>query len=166
MTGMVRISLGGPNSTTHGNRLDFYSDLDLSRYKSLRTLEISVELFTNTSAYRFLRNVLPTIASPPSLHVVIVYDRSFQWTAKLIRSNHSGDREACLDCRIPSRGPHESLCEISKAWNFQLVYCIEVPEREAKYALRGLELDLEAQKKKEPDSPLSKSLIISRIPPV
>ena len=169
MTGMVRISLGGPNSTTHGNHLDFYSDLNLSRFRSLRALEIPVESFTNTSAYRFLRTVLPTIASPPSLHVVIVYDSSSRWIEKLIRSNHLGDQqpgEECLNCHTPLWGPHESLDEISKAWNFQLVYCIEYPARGANYLVEGLELELEVLRKREPDSPLSKSLIISRIPPV
>ena len=126
-------------------------DIDLSRNKSLRTLETTAEAMTARDASPiFFRTILATITSPLPLDFVVVY----------------GEYE--VDCRVPTwlntthvwdppaeTESHNSLChrqrfkvfrEMYGVREFRLVLCADVLDCVVDDAIETLEFVVEAEK--------------------
>ena len=125
-------------------------DFDLSRHKSLRTLEILAQFITSTS--NLLKHVLSTIASPAFLEVVVIYqDRdfrgvrtawaSYKWGPFQVMSQSERAKEASRH--------HErfnALREVYKVREFQLLLCADVWERVGDYSMRTLKAAVAVEK--------------------
>ena len=142
---------------------------DLSRNKSLRTLETTAESMVSPGAGpSFLSIVLSTIASPPPLNIVIVYQHydvgyMFAWWSKPVPL-----------MRFPSKGMatvasyhqrrFKELREMYMVREFRLVLCVDVLDGITEYTMRALEGAVATEKAKGMfDYLLCEPLIISEI---
>ena len=105
---------------------DTLQDYDLSRNRSLRTLEVPVSSFGHTSqADTFLKHVLSTITSPAFSQITVLYgDRDFRgaqsrWSDQpLFRELSQTEREAEASLHHER---FEVLCKAREVRDFQLV---------------------------------------------
>lgn len=118
------------------------SSQDLSRYKSLRTLETPSRSLGLPKDLDFLKALLPTIASRHrSLDLVIVYTPSSYWSRAVL--NHVVEK-TCHVCSLGLMEPYRTLDEIHKEWHFRLVHCVEFPGPKAEEVVKMIEHKLEA----------------------
>jgi hypothetical protein len=136
-----------------------FRDFDLSRNKSLRTLETTARSIKDAMcdgppdiAPNFLKHVLLTVASSACLEVTVFYrNYDFQgirsWYGSNLLpfiSNMSQDeraKEVLWQCKRL-----EVLREVHKARNFQLVLCAHVWNRVVEYSVGVLEEAVAAEK--------------------
>jgi hypothetical protein len=142
-----------------------FRDFDLSRHKSLQTLEVLASTMVSEEP-RFLTHVLPTIASPAFSEVILIFrDYDFFRIKPTPRNNISywilpAEEEAVASFR---REQLEALHEMHKVRDFQPVLCADVWDRVRKLAERELEQAVAAEKAKRGlDVFSSKLSVISR----
>ena len=166
---MVRISLGGRAKARQltinylvANHPVPAPYLNLSRCRSLRTLEIPSFSLGHKKHLDFLGAVLPTVSSPLFRDVLIVYGPlSFH----PIALNHV-DGEWCSVChQALTLEEYRVLDEMKRAWGFRLVHCVEVSGPNGEEIVRKLEHKLEVQKE-QLGFPPPENLILSREPPM
>ena len=127
-------------------------DFDLSRNKSLRTIETTaISIATaGDAAPGFLKAVLSTITSPLPLDVVITY-REFDvwgnlcyWTKPIhVKVLHPVILFSSAIARLER---FKGFNEMYRVCEFRLVLCVDVHDRAEGYALRVLERVVETEK--------------------
>lgn len=129
-----------------------YRDFNLSRNRSLRTLETTAEAITvaGDTAADFLNTVLSTITSPLPLDIVISYgDREgdsyvFSWERRIINPQYtSTNRTAANNLRHVGR--FKIFRQMNGERGFRLVLCADVHDCITECALRALEHAVESE---------------------
>ena len=119
-------------------------DFDLSRHKSLRTLEVPVSIIVREEP-GLLTRVLLTIASPVFSEVVFIY-RDYNF-GHINSPSCMGMGTGIIRGLLPDaaeteastqRGHLEALREMHRVRDFQLVLCADVWERVREYAVLHL----------------------------
>lgn len=107
-----------------------FQQFNLSRIKSLRTLETTAESVTTAgnTALRSFRTILSTVTSPILLDLTIVY-----WDSDIDGVGHyplareqEQEKEYRTACALRHQHRFEVLREMHKARGFQLVLCADV----------------------------------------
>jgi hypothetical protein len=126
-------------------------DFDLSRNRSLRTLETTAESMVGVNASpSFLTTILSTVTSPLPLNVVIVY---YEYDVRLLVCGWGGpirlDSQS-QNARTTSALNHQErfkvLIEMYRVRGFQLVLCADVLDFAVEYVVGVLERVVEKER--------------------
>ena len=144
-------------------------DFDLSRNKSLRTLETTAASVTKAgdNASGFLEAVLSTVTSPLPLDVVVTHrgvdvDLYVCAWAKPIRVRRASPNQVAKNILDHSER-FKVFREMYRVKEFRLVLCVDVPDCIAERALRALERIVEVQRTNGGLDHLCELLVISEV---
>jgi len=131
-----------------------FRDFDLSRHKSLRTLEIPASTIVH-EGLGLLTYVLPTITSPVFSKVIVIYqDYDFGVLSAYPRRDEV-EIEASCHCR-----QFEALHEIRKVRDFQVVLCADVRDHVREYVEGELKDAVAVEKAKKGADDFSSELSV------
>ena len=144
---------------------------DLSRNRSLRTLEITPGSTASAgdAASGFFKTVLSTIATPPPLEVIIIYtEMDFGYSVYpdggLVSVNSYGPFEGCASSMAFNPKLFGVISDMCKVRKIRLVFCADVLERIAERAVRTLKHYVETERRRGGLSYLEEApLIISEM---
>ena len=128
-----------------------FQQFNLSRIKSLRTLETTAESVTTAgdTVPGSLRTILSTVTSPMLLDLIIVYwDSDIDGVSRYpeARRNPEAELEYRAACALRHQHRFKVLREMHKAREFQLVLCADVFDHIVKCAMEMLERLVNAER--------------------
>jgi len=153
------------------NDRDLLRDFDLSRNKSLRTLETTAQSIADAdSASNFLITVFSSVTSPPPIDVVIIY-RNFEAISGWLHHFYCEPRSSCFYCFWlwkPAGYLHnfklahiKMLQEVHNIQNLRLLLCADVSDHLVDHTTESLEHILNMETAKGELDHLCRPLVIS-----
>ena len=151
---------------------------NLSKHRSLQTLELRTGFFSCTETPGFLETLLPaTRSSQPIINVTIIYTESYFYppryrpyisgkptTKTFDRGAWKSDSKIHHDTCQAQLEQFKAICATRRTREFGLALCLEVPGSMLEHAMMALKDDVDAHGDEEVCRLLSETPIVSMIP--